>query len=522
MDFILKDKSKYDIFYKAISVALVLYIIILFTSSLIPKYSGLVKFSLLTTFNETGTFIILPILIFISVILLSFFIYKYMLKINRGFIIIIVLFLFALSLRLTLASFTTISPDAVWGGGDFVNYINYSKWFINGEFDRIAVSASAYQLPSFGGLAILNGIIGILFSPSASGFQIANCIMTSVSAILLYQLGSLYNKKVGLISSLLFIIYPANIVMTGIPTNQHGAIMMSLLGFLILIKSTSNSFAWKKIILIICSACSFVISNYFHPSSIINILAILCFTLVLLPTFKKNKQIIISTCCVVISYFILINLFNFTLVKVGFLNDTKEASIKTKIVVGLNSDHYGMWNQGDVDMMFNTDDTDAEVDKAMNDKIIERLSDPKKMINLFIQKGVIVWFSMEDTFGRYVDASIYNPGNYSENDQTYEQSYEKKFENLICFYKYLSYIDKIYLVILLAFACIGLIFRKIKKDIYSYDIFTWCLGGYMFWLMISEICSRYRYYGVIFIILFGAVGIEFINECVLKKEKYIK
>ena len=120
--------------------------------------------------------------LFIFVIYGSIFVKLYRWK--SEFKIISVIFLLAAIPRLLLVflNFEFYIPTS-----DFLHYFNFGRWALEGNYEAIAARVARYRLPMMGGLALYNGLIARIFSPTIVGFQISNVITTSLISVFIYS-----------------------------------------------------------------------------------------------------------------------------------------------------------------------------------------------------------------------------------------------------------------------------------------------------------------------------------------------
>ncbi len=209
-----------DYIWKIISVGFIIFLIPFLI------YDG----GLLSIFEDDGTkgnFYSLLWLYLALCIIYCFIGKKFISKMRSDLGIAISIFLLTAMPRLILLSKQIYIPTK-----DFDRYLNFGIDMYNGNYAAVADQIAVHSMPGMGGLAIWNGIIAKLFSPTLFGFQIANVVMVSLIAVLLYLLLKSYNKNVAIIAALLFALYPSSIVSTQITTNPHGAILLFLLAIL--------------------------------------------------------------------------------------------------------------------------------------------------------------------------------------------------------------------------------------------------------------------------------------------------
>ena len=203
-------------------------------------------------------------LIYCLVATLYFFIIGYLRKRRENCIICAVLFLSAAIPRLLVVMIGIYKPYS-----DFLSYLQLGQYFFNKDYSSIAAFiADSYHMPKMAGIAIYNGLLSYIFSPTLIGLQISNIMTTSSISVMIYVLYVKYNKNVALIAAALFAVYPSNIVSTAVTTNQHGATLMFLVA-LYFFQRSLNEQKFRGYLCIAVSAVFFTISNFIHQSVII-------------------------------------------------------------------------------------------------------------------------------------------------------------------------------------------------------------------------------------------------------------
>ena len=225
---------------------------------------------------------------------------------------------------------------------DFKNYLLYGQYMYFGQYKKIADIIANYNMPKMGGIAIFNGLISSLFSPQLIGFQIANCIITSLICVFIYMISRRMSKEVGLGAALIFALYPSNIISTQITTNHHAATLMALIGIVFFLKAMENRENSKGYLYILFLSIFFTVSNFIHPSVIIFILSIFLYLLIFILNSKpisasSLKELIkrcISYCLIFITvYSLLTNISINAFYKIGIIKTKDEIPVLFKVVM---------------------------------------------------------------------------------------------------------------------------------------------------------------------------------------------
>lgn len=438
------------------------------------------------------------------------------------------LFLIALVVRLFFLKYAQYIPTS-----DFTNYFNGACHFAEGGFKAgVYNGLEAYEgIPTFAGQAIINGLFLRILSPTLLGMQILNGIYTAGLCLLIYLLGKNVNSKVAVIASILYTFYPSSILSTQITSNHHGAAFFILLGVFLFSLGVNYKKASKKILFLVLSATCLVMSNYYHPSIVIMLCAFIAYVTtyeisvfirkpklffpLLWDDIKHMKGIFVSVIIVLFVY-IIASRGTLSIMKIGGYVKSEPSNPIGKIVVGLNYESGGKRSKEDDDMLRAI--PVEERDKAMVELIKERLleKDLVEIVAFFGEKTENAWFGtdnyfyfygygwnnkLEEMIGEAVDPAV---------KTTYEEE-QDDFKKIVTYD--LCYADRIIVYFFWMLALIGMlsIIKKYEDD----NIIYLCMYlplGWMLFIMISELQSRYRYQSMPIIILLAGFGLQAIRE----------
>lgn len=452
-----------------------------------------------------------------------------------------IIFSVALLLRLFFLPSAQFIPSS-----DFAVYFEAGRDFALNGFHSAFHIEEVYKIPSFAGMAVLNGIIASIFSPTILGFQVANSIMTAGICVLIYKLGVQVNEKGAIAGACLYCVYPSSILSSQMTTNQHGATLFLLLGVYIYVKALHTEKKLKKrILLAVLSAILLLISNYFHPSVIITICAILAYTVIecvgdMIYSMRKHKKVAVRnvmvpllTLCVAFPVFSSIAMYGMQ--TVGFVStELPKSQILSKVVVGLNPDTRGRYSAEDYYTVGSVPyEQQFEVCLSM---ITERLKNPE-LIPMLAEKINYYTFGSDNLFYFYENGTVnsintnltaletaLNNKEISEIEYVINrdnfQSQLRSFRSWI--YVSASTADSKFIFIVWGLAVIGLIWI-IKRGKYdTIYLLTFIPMGWMMFIAITEVQSRYRYQSMPIVILMAGIGVQWICEMVLRVLRHYK
>jgi len=443
----------------------------------------------------------------------------------------IFLFIIAFVVRLFFLQFSEYVPS-----GDFANYFYGACQFSEGGLKAGAYKGLwAYGIPSFGGQAIINGLLLRVLSPTLLGMQILNSIYTSGICLLIYLLGKGINEKSAIIGSILYTFYPANILATQITSNHHGATFFMLLSIYLFSLEIKNKKLSSRLILLVACAICLVISNYYHPSTILTICAFLAYMIMyeldmlirspktflstLGSEIKRAEGIFVSVFIVLLMYFILYKSSLAAITQSGYI-DSKKLTPISKIVVGFNFEFGGAYN-GEDGIIIKSVPEEEQTALCIN-LIRERLSEHsiREILGLMIRKTERAWFDTDNYF-----FSAYQGGKQTElaekieaaTDPVLKISYEKQLNDLKYNLTdiYVTDVVFIYSIWLLAIAGMFVIAFQYQQNHILY-LLMYIPLGWMAFIMITEMQPRYRYQGMTVVILMAGFGLQAIREKINK------
>lgn len=243
-----------------------------------------------------------------------------------------------------------------------------------------------------------------LFNADLVFFKLMNCLLSALSAVLIYLLARRFASERGArVSGLLFMCYPGTFVLVSVLTPQH------LSEFLLLAAvyafSSPGTGIKRRLLLSAAAGALLTLSNAARPLGMLVVLAVAAYTVIGAAAWLKNRRYKITTllsrAAVFLAVYFVLTAGLSGLVKVTGLNEHGLANNmpEWKIIVGLNQESGGQYNDGDVDKVFNSGDPDA-VERLME----ERLSiSPGDFLSLAYRKAALLWGSFEPTAWAFTD-----------------------------------------------------------------------------------------------------------------------
>ena len=454
------------------------------------------------------------------------------------FKIISVIFLLAAIPRLLLVflNFEFYTPTS-----DFYNYFNFGQWVLDGNYEAIAATVTSYRLPMMGGLALYNGLIARIFSPTIVGFQISNAITTSLIGVFIYLIGKEINRKVALGASMFFALYLSNVVSSQIILNQHPTILYLLVSMYLFQKYKEANKKSLVIYYLISSFMFFMLASFLHGSTIIFLIAYAMFAgIVFLANIDKEtmnrvfafrvryitpmcKKMLLYLCVFLIGYLVTSQAGIQLMYNRGVINITESYSFLRHFVIGLDVESVGRITNNQ-NMLRMRSYPVEEQQQAAAQIIREQLSDPKKVVLLVLRKTNAAWFGQDNQFNFYID---YHRREYNSMRDEGVQSEEwierqESFHHMRRLSRGVASVDQLTVHLLFLFAALGLFLKKYSKveDIYYLQLII--VIGMFAVIGLGEAQPRFRYLAMPSLAILGSFGFfEVIQRLEALKRKMI-
>ena len=405
------------------------------------------------------------------------------------------LFLIALAPRLYFFSRIQYVPTS-----DFVNYYNMGLAFVNGNPADIASVVSSYNIPAFAGLGVLNGLIMLVLGTSVRSLQLAQCLITSLSCVMVYLIARRFDEGSAPLAGLLFALYPANILYTQVTSNQHMAVFFALLSILLILNAFSSERRVRAGGFSALSAVALLLSYYSHPSTITTFLAFALFWLVLfLSSIRKKKELLrlaIIAFVFCVAYFGLRAGADAALRANGYIGSLRPSSSSlVKIIFGLNRETGGAYSVSDLNLLQKHPVSER---RAVALQLIRERLTQGDLLGLFDTKIVRLWMVKDTCFGW----PLYGIASVPDDLSLLLQGY--------------LLLDFFYVAAIFLFAWIGGLLRRRGS---AGDLLLWVLLGWMGVHLLIEIQTRYRYFGMPLLMIFAAYGFFAIVGAQSKKKQ---
>lgn len=402
-----------------------------------------------------------------------------------------VIFLLALVPRLLAYAHIVYTPTS-----DFQNYYDLGVAFTRGEYSFIAGKAAEYHISSFSGLGVINGLLMLLSGSSVRTFQLAQCVIASLSCVATYLLARQFDEASAPAAGLLFALYPANIVFSQVTSNQHIAVLFALLSIWLALVSLKQSSFFKTAALGLASGALLLLSYYAHPSAATTLLAFgILWLALLLSALRKRRELLrllLAAAVFSIGFFALRAGANAAMRAVGLSEPaTVNSSYLAKVVIGLNEETVGGYSESDWGMIWAQ--PESEQNAFCWEVIRERLNQPD-LLGFFDTKLLRMWMVPDNSFGWATACAC--PVSLAPPSES-----ERTLDDWLAGAKLL---DFFYVAAIFLFSWAGGLFRRRGN---AGDLLLWVLLGWMGAHLFLEIQTRYRYFGMPLLMIYAAFGV---------------
>ncbi|MCL2004250.1 MAG: glycosyltransferase family 39 protein [Oscillospiraceae bacterium] len=343
------------------------------------------------------------------------------------------------------------------------------------------------------------------FGADVTFFKVMNCVFLTATNVLVYATARRFvSEKAAQCAGFLYMLNPSVFFLLPVLTNQHLSNMLILLGVYLYTSEKASRF--PRGLTLAAAGAVLALGNAIRPTAIVAVGAILCVELVQCADALMRKRglearRLLCAASLAAAYFGLAFILSFS-VKASGLNPhgLSNRLPQWKFVTGLNYESNGHWNTQDSTDIFSLP-THGEREDRAKELLAERLSaGPGKILSLFRQKTRAMWISYdapEWAFGHWSGSpAITLPfiGNVTVTGLL--QSAAMGFHCLV--------------FCLSALSC-WLLFRRRASG----GLTVPCLLSVVFLFyfgihLVIEVQQRYRDFGMLFIFILAAYGLEFL------------
>lgn len=416
--------------------------------------------------------------------------------VNNNFVKWYTLIIFILSLLIRIIT-SFILSDNIMQISDFKTaYKTASTLDYSADYYRICIHW--ILLPK-----ILNCIFN-LFGSSQLVMFVFNSIICSISAVLIYYVSHILfkNKILSLFASILYIIWPANILYVGVCTPEHITQLLLLLAIFLSLLGFNESKKIKKYFLFLISGILLGLTTFFKNFGIVFVIALaIYFVLKLILNFKNVKKSILDYCiCVLLILLGYVAITQLTFLYLDYLvgNTVSRSNIPYFLTVGLISTNNGTFSYDIVNNFF--DDVKQSnynyelVNSNMMKELMEDLKDNNNLSELLYEKAKIVIQNDQSRMHFLSQMAL-------ENGST---NFAKFLQNIIP-------LNNFYYLCIFSLVGIGLL-KFLNQSYFNLELFFLYIAifGCYLLLIIIEAQNRYNYSILPFLCILSTAGFYYL------------
>lgn len=366
-------------------------------------------------------------------------------------------------------------------------------------FDFLASLLSRYEpinqplprqvLVPAGGYPLFLGVWYSLVGHSLFTGKLFNLLLGAASVPLIYKLaGQISTPLVARITAILFVLWPTQIMMSGVLASEHLAVFLALVAFYFLLKEAANHRLRNVVFCAVFLGLAFIVRY-----ALISALAASIFFLVLSgSTSKILKLKIVSG--LTASFLAVYALYLLAMTMVYHITPLSQGMFN--LLVGTNVSAAGHWNKEDAEKYFSYP-TFVQANEYARQEVFQRItSNPKEALKLMAYKSVLTW--ADGTYGYYCS--------------TLKLADNRLTSRIVSHEGFLGGVSQYFHLLIILLSAIGCLKLFYDRDILKYSpILLLVLSGTGLH-SILETQGRYSYVMFIFLLIIAAKGICSLNS----------
>lgn len=387
-----------------------------------------------------------------------------------------------------------------------------------GYCDYVAMFPHVFGYPAI--LSTVFNIMGTSVS-AALGF---NLILQIAGLLVIWRIGRLVGGRFcGLVAMAAATFMPSAILYSSFVASEPLFTLLLLLAiwlFAISLRDTpaQQAHPWLCAGELVAMAITLAVGSFVRPMAAILLVAII---ICMLPGYKRLPPLPRNDvplgfratntgwkrCALVLAVYLGVS--SLLTLATGYAVDRQLAggssSFGYNLLVGLNLDSYGGWNQEDADYLYAAFDATGSAEEAQlacRDMALQRLKvDPKALLNLFVHKFEVLWGN--DDYGASWNILFTDQqGNLTPSLEAF-------------LYRAMDWSDLYYLLLLLAAGIAAFLMLRRKPDAAYTCVLLFC--GTVALHLLVENQNRYHYHGMTILALLTGVAMTGTMEIVYKR-----
>ncbi len=439
------------------------------------------------------SFLVLTAVAFLSIVMIRGVRINSRIKIsNKKFLLILVI--------------VTILPRILWillvnskPDSDFILFNDYAVHASKGVFNVYNPTYTVF--PFKFGFPLVLSVIYKIFGSYLIDAKLFNVLISVVTSLQIYHIaGKTFNDRIGRITSLLYSIWPAQIMLTSVLASEHIFLLFLLLSVQLFIKTIEAIDARESTVYSIGTGISLAVTQFIRPVALILVPIFIMVLFLFKPSTEYRLKSILFKCrtTLAIGVLFIISFLALTLPLSNLIGvPIYKSSSGFNLLIGTNFVSNGTYNKEDTKIITEFIYNYAKIHKEATIRAINRiLSHPLSFTMLMERKYITQWGS--EDYGVY----------WSLRKTEYTNA---AGQYLINSPRLLNAVSQIFYVFILLMSIIGCLFC-IENRSYKIVIFLLLFQGLFIAHTFLEVQSRYHFPAMPAFILLAGAGLSFCAE----------
>lgn len=356
-------------------------------------------------------------------------------------------------------------------------------------------------------------VLSVLFSVFGTGIATAqyfNIVLSLATALIAWRIvRRLAGRIGGFVTLCAAVFWPSQILYINFVAGEYLFTFLLVCCMWLFVDSMKSDGTWKCPVELMLLGLMLAVCGTIRPLALLYLAAVLICLVPLnekLPARPKNDislaRRLVSRgwrrCLIVLCVYVAFS--SFFSMCVGYTVDRKLASGSSSfgynLLVGLNIESYGGWNQEDADYLYDSFDATGsatEAHLACRDLALERLgTDPKALLDLMVHKFEVLWGN--DDYGASWNIL------FMDQQGTLTPQRESFYYNMMD-------VSDLYYLVMLVFAGIAGILAWFRKPDASYSFMLLLLATAAMHLFVEN-QNRYHFHGLTLLAIFAGMAVS--------------
>lgn len=270
---------------------------------------------------------------------------------------------------------------------DYLSLLTAARQVADGHFAAAQQSPYVSFAPYMMGFVLYEGAMLKVFGGSLLALKLLNVVFSVLTVWIAMRLAKrLFGERAAGVAGLLMAVYPPNVVLCSVLTNDILAILLLLAGIWLF---CASQLTWQRALAV---GVLLFLGNLLRPLASIILIAVILYGLfIALPQQAHRWSYVLALVLVPLSFALLSAGSDQLMLATHVTSDSVlTTSTNWKLALGLNSASDGKWNAADHRYVA-AGKTVAARDQLAGQLVHERLAHPAKVAKLMVKKFAIMW-----------------------------------------------------------------------------------------------------------------------------------